>query len=123
MAQVTHGNCIPEFTSRPELTPRWFGQLTPIPRAQVMCKEETRRTDGLLPKFGTSAPKIPTAHTDHWGLSAIYTPPYKSEHTSEGSLQLPIENQKLHFIPSVATLEATAHGLDTRLQPYHTRYY
>ena len=124
MSQIEHGHCINEFTSRPELTPRWFGQLTPVPRAQPQCKEESRRSDGLIPKFGSGDPKMATARLDHWGLSAKFTPShYKSKQTSEGSVQLPDEGEKLHFLPSVATLEVVAHSQDTRLQAHPPRYF
>ena len=123
MSQIARGHCIEEFATRPELNPSWFGKITPIPRAQAPCNEISRRSDGLIAKFFSGTPKLASARRDQWGLSANYTPSYKSEQTSEGSMQLPIEYEKLHFLPSVATLEVTAHRADTRLQPFHPRYF
>ena len=123
MSQVRRGTCVSEFSARPSLVERWFGSFTPVPRVLSKCTEESRRHDGLIPKFGSGLPTANSAVTDHWGLSAISTPSMETFGTPEGSIKLPKEVTKLHFLPSVATLESTAHSLDTRLQGLPPRYF
>ena len=122
--QVFTGQCVKEFLPRPELTPKFNGVVAQIPRATCLGKELSRRQDGLVPRFGSSTPSANSTKLDIFGL-ALHNPAlaYQVVPTTEGSVKLPLETQKVQYLPTGEVLDFLSHSQGTRLQPLPARYY
>jgi hypothetical protein len=122
--QLYRGQCLDEFLPRPELTPHFSGVVGQVPRAVYLCEEKPRRADGLKPHFGSGVPTLNSAVVDVVGLAkANDSLAYQSVTTSEGSLKLPVERDRLQYLPTADTLDFLSHNQGTRLQPLPARYF
>ena len=129
MTQFRSGTCIKEFLARPNMMDiPYSGYVSRNePKVQLCGPEKSRRDDGIIPSFGNGTPKVPSHKTDVRGIAYKSEQiAYQSVNTNEGVIQIPTsqhEQQFMHSVKGLNFLTQQYSDLDTRLQPYPTRYF
>ena len=116
MSQIAFGNCVDEFTPRPDLQATFSAPVIQMPDSGALCDNRSKKASSVV--------QVNQAFTDEYGLAnprrGVLSDKYN---TMEGSVKVPRHDPDTHFVPSCAMINGVTFVQDTRLQAHPARFF